>query len=67
MAVFEPSETGVELHATEDAEFVVGAAAPHRHDLALGYYSVHTSADALRAGEARISAIRTQLIAKGRL
>jgi redox-sensitive bicupin YhaK (pirin superfamily) len=67
MAVFEPSETGVEFHATEDAEFVVGAAAPHRHDLALGYYSVHTSADALRAGEARISAIRTQLIAKGRL
>lgn len=67
MAVFERSETGVDFHALEDAEFMVGAAAPHEHDLALGYYSVHTSADALAAGEARISEIRTQLIEAGRL
>ena len=67
MAVFENSETGVDFVAIEDAEFIIGAAAPHEHDLALGYYSVHTSADALRAGEARISEIRTRLIAAGRL
>ncbi|MBC9033046.1 pirin family protein [Sphingomonas sp. JC676] len=67
MAVFERSETGVEFEAIEDAEFMVGAAAPHEHDLALGYYSVHTSRDALRAGEARISEIQKELIAEGRL
>ena len=67
MAVFEPSEKGVEFEALEDAEFMVGAAVPHEHDLSLGYYSVHTSADALRAGEARISELRRQLVAEGRL
>ena len=67
MAVFETSDAGVDFHAIEDAEFIVGAAAPHRHELALGYYSVHTSTDALAAGEARISDIRKRLIADGRL
>ena len=32
-----------------------------------GYYSVHTSPDALRDGEAHISAIRTRLVHEGRL
>jgi redox-sensitive bicupin YhaK (pirin superfamily) len=67
MAVFERSGRGVDFEAIEDAEFMVGAAAPHEHDLALGYYSVHTSPEALRAGEARILEIRTQLIAESRL
>ena len=39
----------------------------HPHDLVLGYYSVHTSAEALQIGEARIQAIRDSLAAKGRL
>lgn len=67
MAIFERSEDGVDFEALEDAEFMVGAAAPHEHDLALGHYSVHTSPDALRTGEARISKIREQLVAEGRL
>jgi hypothetical protein len=33
----------------------------------LGYYSVHTSAAALREGEARIQQIRSRLRAEGRL
>jgi hypothetical protein len=48
--------TGVEFEAVTDAEFVVGSAVPHRHELALGNYSVHTSREALHAGEAEISA-----------
>lgn len=37
------------------ATFVVGSAIPHPHDLVLGYYSVHSSKDALVRGEARIA------------
>jgi hypothetical protein len=33
----------------------------------LGYYSVHTSANALREGEARISAIKARLVQEGKL
>ncbi len=43
---------------TAGATFVLGSAVPHPHDLVLGYYSVHTSAAALQAGEARIAEIR---------
>src|SRR5216684_3336581 len=62
LAAFEPSSESVEFEALADTEFVVGSAAPHEHDLVLGYYSVHTSPHALRDGEAHISAIRTQLV-----
>src|SRR6266403_782514 len=67
LAAFEPSSEAVEFAALSDTEFVLGSAAPHEHDLILGYYSVHTSTDALRDGEAHISAIRTRLVQEGRL
>jgi redox-sensitive bicupin YhaK (pirin superfamily) len=67
LAAFEPSNEAIEVEAQSDAEFVVGSAVPHDHDLVLGYYSVHTSADALREGEAGISAIKARLILEGRL
>jgi redox-sensitive bicupin YhaK (pirin superfamily) len=67
MAAFEPSNEAIEFEAQSAAEFVVGSAVRHDHDLVLGYYSVHTSADALRAGEARISAIQARLVQEGRL
>jgi len=67
LAVFEASNESVEFEALTDSEFVLGSAAPHKHDLVLGYYSVHTSPDALREGEAQISAIRTRLVQEGRL
>ena len=67
LAAFEPSNEAIEFEAQSDAEFVVGSAVRHDHDLVLGYYSVHTSADALREGEARISAIQARLVREGRL
>src|SRR3982074_1336803 len=67
LAAFEPSSEGVEFEALTDTEFVLGSAAPHEHDLVLGYYSVHTSPDALRDGEANILQIRKRLAQEGRL
>jgi redox-sensitive bicupin YhaK (pirin superfamily) len=67
LAAFEPSSEAVEFKAVSDTELVLGSAAPHEHDLVLGYYSVHTSPDALRDGEAHISWIRKSLVQEGRL
>jgi redox-sensitive bicupin YhaK (pirin superfamily) len=67
LAAFEPSSEGVEFEALIDTEFVLGSAAPHEHDLVLGYYSAHTSPDALRDGEAHISSIKKRLVHEGRL
>jgi len=58
LAAFEPSSEAVEFEALTDTEFVLGSAAAHEHDLILGYYSVHTSPEALRNGEAYISSIK---------
>src|SRR5215470_11429418 len=67
LAAFAPSEDTIELVARSGTELVVGSAVPHDHDLVLGRYSVHTSAEALREGEARIAAIRARLVQEGRL
>jgi redox-sensitive bicupin YhaK (pirin superfamily) len=67
LAAFEPSSEAVEFEALADTEFVLGSAAPHPHALVLGYYSVHTSPDALRNGEAHILSIKGRLIQEGRL
>ena len=67
LAAFEPSSEAVEFEALTDAEFVLGSAAPHEHDLVSGYNSVHTSPDALRDGEAHISSIKQRLAQEGRL
>jgi redox-sensitive bicupin YhaK (pirin superfamily) len=67
LAAFEPSSDAVEFQALADTEFVIGSAAPHEHDLVLGYYSVHTSKEALRNGEAHISSIAKRLAREGRL
>ena len=67
IAVFEPGRDAVEFAARTDAEFVLGSAVPHEHDLVLGYYSVHTSPEALRDGEAHIASIRDRLVQEGRL
>ena len=67
LVAFAPSSEAVELQALTGTEFVLGSAAPHEHDLVPGYYSVHTSPDALRNGEAHISSIRDRLVQEGRL
>jgi hypothetical protein len=43
----------------------LGSAVPHPHDLHLGYYSVHTSAEALARGESRIEELGRKLAAAG--
>jgi len=67
LVAFKPSNTAMEFEAQSDAEFVVGSAVPHNYDLVLGSHSVHTSAEALREAEARISGIETRLIQQGKL
>jgi redox-sensitive bicupin YhaK (pirin superfamily) len=67
LAAFEPSNEGIEFAAQSDAEFVLGSAVPHEHELVLGYYSVHTSPDALNKGETQIATIRARLVREGRL
>ena len=64
---FRPSNAAIEFEAQSDVEFVLGSAVPHDYDLVLGSHSVHTSVEALREAEARISAIQTRLIRQGRL
>jgi redox-sensitive bicupin YhaK (pirin superfamily) len=67
IVVFEPGDASVDFVALEQAEFVIGSAAPHPHDLVLGHYSVHTSPTALAAGEAQIRSIRRHLVEQGRV
>jgi redox-sensitive bicupin YhaK (pirin superfamily) len=67
MAVLENSEAAITLTAREgaDAVFVLGSAIPHAHPLHLGYYSVHTSAQALARGEAHIAELGRRLSEAG--
>src|SRR5438067_10537434 len=67
LIVFEQSAAAIELQADGDASFVFGSAPKHPHPLVLGYYSVHTSAQALERGEAEIARIGEQLRKEGRL
>jgi redox-sensitive bicupin YhaK (pirin superfamily) len=67
MVIFEQSGRAVEYVALEDSEFVLGAAVPHDHDLVLGSYSVHSSREALSAGEQQIREIRVKMLAEGRV
>lgn len=63
MVVFESGDAAIELEASgaTDAVFVLGSAVPHPHPLHLGYYSVHTSAQALANGERRIAELARKL------
>ena len=67
LIVFDQSDDMLILSADEDTEFVFGSAIAHPHDLVLGYYSVHTSEDALHRGEQKIVEIGEQLRRVGRL
>jgi redox-sensitive bicupin YhaK (pirin superfamily) len=67
LVAFEPSNDAIDFRAEVDTEFVLGSAASHPYELALGRYSVHTSPASLAAGERRILDIRAQLQREGRL
>jgi redox-sensitive bicupin YhaK (pirin superfamily) len=66
IAIFEASEESIDFTAEGNTTFVLGSAARHPHDLVLGNYSVHTSAEALRQGQAEIRRIGQQLRADGK-
>jgi redox-sensitive bicupin YhaK (pirin superfamily) len=66
LAAFEQSSGAVEFEARTDAEFVLGSAVPHKHDLVLGSHSVHTTRAALRTAQSHISALRMQFVKEGR-
>lgn len=67
MLVFEKSEQPFTVQAREDGDavIVIGSAVPHAHELHLGRYSVHTSAESLVTGEANIERLRQLLTAAG--
>lgn len=67
MVIFEDGEDSITMQAGPggDAVFVLASAIPHPHELHLGNYSVHTSAQALQAGEGRIEALRQRMVAAG--
>src|SRR5215472_15621492 len=67
LAIFEKSEvpTTFEGAGSADATFVLGSAVPHPYPLHLGSYSVHTSAEALAAGEHHIRELKQRLDAAG--
>jgi redox-sensitive bicupin YhaK (pirin superfamily) len=63
LAVFDDGEAPVTLQggAGTGAAFVLGSAVPHPYPLHLGSYSVHTSAEALVAGERHIRELRRRM------
>ena len=67
LAILEKSETPITFEGAEGvgATFVLGSAVPHRYQLHLGAYSVHTSAEALAAGERHIRELKQRLDATG--
>jgi redox-sensitive bicupin YhaK (pirin superfamily) len=65
LVIFEESDADITIHAETAARFVLGSAVKHAHDLVTGYYSVHTSPDALRAGESEIRRIGSQFVTAG--
>jgi redox-sensitive bicupin YhaK (pirin superfamily) len=67
LVAFETSNQAIDFRAEADTEFVLGSAARHPYELALGYYSVHTSPASLQAGEQRIAEIKVRLQREGSL
>ncbi len=67
LGVFDDSGDPITFTSRTGGAFVLGSAVPHPHDLVMGSYSVHTSAQALRDGEAGIRRIGEGLRAQGRL
>lgn len=67
LAVFSEGTGTLHFRAHGDCAFLLGSAAKHAHELALGSHSVHTDATALAAGTRRIAEIGEQLRRDGRL
>jgi redox-sensitive bicupin YhaK (pirin superfamily) len=67
LAIFDNSEAPITIEGVAGlgATFVLGSAVPHPYPLHLGSYSVHTSSEALAAGERRIRELKKRLDAAG--
>jgi redox-sensitive bicupin YhaK (pirin superfamily) len=67
MVLFEDTQAPISLETSAESEtiFVIGSATTHPHDLHLGNYSVHTSADSLVRGEENIERLRKLLVEAG--
>jgi redox-sensitive bicupin YhaK (pirin superfamily) len=67
LAVFEQAQAPICFESDGASRFILGSAPKHPHELVLGYYSVHTTAEALRAGEEGIARIGDALRRGGTL
>ena len=67
LVVFAPGQLPIDFQAKGHADFVLGSAVRHPHELVLGHYSVHTHAGALARGEATIRRIGGDLRRGGKL
>ena len=67
LVVFDEGEAALRFESRGETGVVLGSAVKHPHDLVLGYYSVHTSTQALEAGESEIRRIGERLRESGRL
>lgn len=67
VAVFDGSGEAITFEALGETEFVLGSAARHPHPLVTGYYSVHTSPQALATGEAGIQALGQRMREEGKI
>ena len=66
LVIFSSDDRVISLEGGADgATFVLGSAIPHPHDLHLGYYSVHATAEGLVAGESNIQALKQKMLALG--
>lgn len=57
MVVFAEGQGAIDVQAIGSTDFVIGSAQKHPHPLVCGYYSVHTSDEALIRGEKHIQVI----------
>lgn len=57
MVVFAEGQAAIEVEAIGSTDFVIGSAKKHPHPLVCGYYSVHTSDEALVRGEQHIDVL----------
>jgi redox-sensitive bicupin YhaK (pirin superfamily) len=67
LVAFDESGSAIEFEAQTDTVFVLGSGVQHPHDLFMGSYSVHTSAETLRQGQAGIRERAQLLRQQGRL
>jgi redox-sensitive bicupin YhaK (pirin superfamily) len=67
LVVFAEEATSIVFRAEVDSGFILGTAKKHPHPLVLGDYSIHTTAKALRNGEAGIRRIADDLRRAGKI